>query len=753
MASSLDILLVEDNPADADLLQEMLAELSELDWHLTHVECFRDALARLQQGSFDIVLLDLGLPDASGLGMISQIHHIAPMLPVVVLTGLADEAVGLDALRQGAQDYLFKGQIDDLLLSRALRYAMERSRTQWVMQQQATAIAASRDGIAILNRHQVYVYANQAFARLYGYDEAAVINGKTGQAFYGAAEFARIQQAAGAKLECHGYWSGEVVGQRQDGTTFDQELSITVLPDGGWVCIVRDIRDRKYAEDNLRKSEERYRKLMTTAKDAILVTDRQTGVIIDANLAAEELLGRPLADILGLHQAQLYQLPGSSLASIASPLLTAGELLSHHPAIESMICHASGSPIPVEVTSSAFQVDERELILGIFRDIRDRKAAEIALGQSEARLQAFLDNAETVIYLKDTQGAYSLVNHKFQMLFANGQTSVIGKTDHDLFPPDVADVICANDQKVLAAKTSLEFEEALPQTDYLHTYLSVKFPLFDPSGLPYGVGGILTDITHRKQAETRVLQALAKEKELNELKSRFISTTSHEFRTPLTTILGSTELLEHSSHKWPDEKRRKHYRQIKAAVQHMTQLLDDVLTISKSEAGKLSLKPTSIDLERFCRRLVEEFQAGLGQHHVIQFTCEGHSSTGESDEKVLRQILENLLSNAIKYSAPGSLVRLTLCSQNGVATLRIQDQGIGIPDSDQPHLFEPFHRAGNVGTIAGTGLGLAIAKRAAELHGGELSVESLVNVGTLCTVRLPLNQVQAQPVSGLPFNS
>lgn len=296
----------------------------------------------------------------------------------------------------------------------------------------------------------------------------------------------------------------------------------------------------------------------------------------------------------------------------------------------------------------------------------------------------------------------------------------------------------ANDQSVLEAKAALEWEEIVPQDDGIHTYLSIKFPLYDAVGVAYAVCGISTDITKRKQAEEDVRKALEKEKELGELKSRFVTMASHEFRTPLTTILSSTDLLERYNHKFTEEKRINHLQQIKGAVKHMTSLLNDVLLIGKAEADKLDFQPMMINLEEFCHGLVEEIQITTN-NHLITFCSQAQYSNACLDEKLLRHILSNLLSNAIKYSPQGGTVQFDLVCDRKAVVFHIQDQGIGISEADQAQLFHSFYRASNVGTISGTGLGLAIVKKSVDLHGGEIAVESAVGVGTKFTVTLPLN--------------
>ncbi|MEW5858260.1 MAG: PAS domain S-box protein [Cyanobacteriota bacterium] len=243
----------------------------------------------------------------------------------------------------------------------------------------------------------------------------------------------------------------------------------------------------------------------------------------------------------------------------------------------------------------------------------------------------------------------------------------------------------------------------------------------------------------RKRAEEEIHNALEKEKELNELKSRFVSMTSHEFRTPLATILFSAGLLKTYGFKWTEEKKKIHLDRIQTAVQRMNGMLDEVLLIGKNEAGKTEFNPAPIELETFCQDVVAEMQLTAGDRHSLIFTSKGACPAACIDEKLLRHILSNLLSNAIKYTPGGGMIKCELTCHNREAIFQIKDPGIGIPPQDRQRLFETFHRASNVGNIPGTGLGLAIIKKFVDLHKGQITVESEVGVGTTFTIKLPLN--------------
>jgi signal transduction histidine kinase len=258
---------------------------------------------------------------------------------------------------------------------------------------------------------------------------------------------------------------------------------------------------------------------------------------------------------------------------------------------------------------------------------------------------------------------------------------------------------------------------------------------------------VIRDISDRKTAEEELHKALEKERELSELKSRIITTISHEYRTPLTTILSSAELLENYEHKFSKEKKLTHLQRIQTSTRHLTNLVNDVMFVGQAELGRLEFNPAPLDLEQFCQKLVEELSTGMQNQTTLTSNIRGNCTNACLDEKLLRQILTNLLSNAIKYSPDGGTVRFDLKCADGLADFCIQDSGIGIPEEDLPQLFESFHRASNVGTIPGTGLGLGIVKKCVDLHGGQISVNSMVGVGTTFTVTLPLNYPVTTPRS------
>lgn len=278
------------------------------------------------------------------------------------------------------------------------------------------------------------------------------------------------------------------------------------------------------------------------------------------------------------------------------------------------------------------------------------------------------------------------------------------------------------------------------QSSIYYTNLIKIVCTFLSFGIVLGLYALLhRQMVKRQRAET-IQRTLAQEKELSEHKLRFLSMISHEFRTPLSIILGSAQLLAESSQQWT-EKKLKNLHRIQSSAKLMTKLLTDILTVTRAEAGKMECNPKLIELESFCLNLIEDIQFCSETQHRIKFVSQAQCTHAALDEKLLYSILSNLLSNALKYSPRGGNVHFILSCEPEAVIFQLKDEGIGIPLEDQQALYEPFYRSKNVGDIVGTGLGLAVVKKCLDLHEGQISVESIVGVGTTFTVKIPQRTV------------
>jgi PAS domain S-box-containing protein len=375
-------------------------------------------------------------------------------------------------------------------------------------------------------------------------------------------------------------------------------------------------------------------------------------------------------------------------------------------------------------------------------------ALEAVLTEREGLYRTLAANIPNVtLMMFDHDLRYTLVEGSFWERHGYSKVSIEGKTIWEAFPQQQAQAYVPLYRAVLAGQ---KFSHELERDG--HFYEVHLVPITNEQGEVSAGLVVTTDITQRKQAEadlqrhaveleqrvaerTAELQAsLDQEKQIHELKARFGSMVTHEFRNPLAAIQLSADVLRKFNHKLDDDKRLEHVERILARVKFLSGLLDDILTISKAETVGLDFSPAPLDLEALCRDIIEEIQPGSGPQ--VLFSASGsHMITG--DEKLLHQMISNLLSNAIKYSPNSGVVQVDLYGENDSTVLHISDQGIGIPEDDQKRLFETFHRGRNAAGIPGTGLGLAIAHRAAEAHGGTIAVESDEGIGTTFIVRLP----------------
>lgn len=249
----------------------------------------------------------------------------------------------------------------------------------------------------------------------------------------------------------------------------------------------------------------------------------------------------------------------------------------------------------------------------------------------------------------------------------------------------------------------------------------------------------IIDITERKrieQSRIEIQEALEKEKQLNEIKSRFMSIASHEFRTPLSTILSSATLLSKYINNEDHPKRERHVEKIKNSVRSLNGILEDFLSLGKLEEGKITIKPEIFNIQEFMFSIIEEMNSLLkpGQYISTEQTGE---ETVNTDRRVLKNILINLLTNAIKFSPDGSVIKIVIETNRETISIKVIDKGIGIPEDELENLFSSFYRARNAANIQGTGLGLHIIQRYLDLLRGSINIETELNIGSTFTVSVP----------------
>ncbi|MBW4572748.1 MAG: PAS domain S-box protein [Tolypothrix carrinoi HA7290-LM1] len=658
----------------------------------------------------------------------------------IVITALRDET-GLRGFCQFLRDITYKKVAEETLL-------------RW-----RKAIESSSDAIGITDIDGQGVYVNPAFIELFAYtvEELNAVGGPSA-IFTKKPEFERIKET----VQRGESWRGEVSLQTRIGRIVQIDLRADAIKDAagkiiGTVGIHTDITERKRVEQTLKLRD----RAIAACNNGIMISDAKLpdSPLIYVNAAFERMTGYTAVEVIGRNCRFLQ---GSDTQQPEIKQLRAAIRQEEECTVIIRNYRQDGTLFWNKLNiSPVFDVNGVcTHYIGIQTDVseqqaalRERKLAETILLVLQQRLQYLLDSSPGVIYTCKTSGNYrtTFVSENIVAMLGYQAQEFLSSSSFwasHIHPEDAPQVFAQMSRIFEQEQYNHEYRFLHQDGVYRWIYDQAKL-VRDRAGNPLEIVGYWADISDRKQLEEELRSALEKEKELNELKSRFISMTSHEFRTPLSTILSSCELLEHYRHKWTQEKQLNHLHRIQNAVKRMTEMFNDVLFISKEEAGKLDYRTQTLDLVQYCRHLVEEVQQNLSCHESAQpspriaFSSQYQFMRCCMDENLLEHILSNLLSNAIKYSNIDSTVKFTLTFEDERAIFVIQDQGIGIPQEDLLHLYESFHRATNVGNRQGTGLGLAIVKKCVYIHQGEIFVKSELGVGTTFTVILPLNKADA----------
>jgi PAS domain S-box-containing protein len=487
---------------------------------------------------------------------------------------------------------------------------------------------------------------------------------------------------------------------------------------------------RADAEQRRREAEALQRKTFHESPVALALTTLASGRFLDVNEGFLRFLGRPRADVVGHTTAEIGLWVDPTERSRITEVLRAGRSVRR---AETLANTADGQK------SALYDLDPVVVggvpcILGSVIDISDRKRAERALRESQVRLQGILDHTSAVIYVKDREGRYLLVNRRFQALFHVDEGEVVGRSDFELFPREAAEAFRANDREALLAGAPIEREEIAPQDDGPHTYISLKFPLFDDAGAAVAVCGISTDFTDRKRAaETLALQA-AELRRSNADLEQFAWVASHDLQEPLRMVASFTQLLQRRYDDRLDDEAREFIRFAVDGATRMQTLITDLLSLSRVATRGKPFAP--VDVSAALERALGNLRVAVEESGAT--VTAGALPTVTADAGQLVQLLQNLVGNALKFrgAAPPE-VQVFAERRDGAWEIAVRDRGIGIAPDDGERIFLVFQRLHGRGEYPGTGIGLAICRRIVERLGGRIWVESRVGEGATFRFTVP----------------
>ncbi len=560
--------------------------------------------------------------------------------------------------------------------------------------------------------------------------------------------------------------------------TFANELSNKAYQN---IQQARFISERSVIEKALRDREQKLSVTLQSIGDAVIATD-VNGIIVNMNHIAERLtaftlkeaLNKPLTEVFNIVNAQT----GVKVENPVERVIKEGEIigLANH----TVLIARDGAQYQIADSAAPIKEANGEItgVVLVFRDQTEEYKAQLRLEENERKFRTIFDTSPDAITISRlSDGKFVDFNNGFCQLTGFTREEPTGKSAVELnlwYDPVQRDalistllekhyvdnmeimfrrkdgriIICYTSSRLITVEgnqyilaVNRDVTEKVESVKELERYRNHLEEMIDlrTNELNAANQKLMEEIEKEREVEVKLEETLLREQELSQLKSRFISTTSHEFRTPLTTVLSSAELIQRNIKRLSEEKIIEYTNRIKNSVAYLTKLLEDVITLNKADSGKLAYEPRKINLRELCHEILETSYIFAKDTHKIVFDYFPTETHFNLDEKLMRFILSNLMVNAYKYSPEGGIVTFLVEKNEKGLIFKIEDEGIGIPEEDKLHLFEPFHRSKNCDDIPGTGLGLSIVKKSVEIQNGTISFESELMKGTRFMVTIPQN--------------
>ncbi len=782
------MLLIEANHAAASALHDALTRDSRSHVALDCAERLEAGIALLAQRPYAMVLLALDLPDSRGLATFTQLHHRYPHMPVVVCTDSADEQVALTAVQAGAQDYIVKGVANWALAPHVIRYALERHQAHLALHASElrfrAMIESSGDVINLLDANGSIRYTSPSVMAVLGYQPEELL-GRSGfellhpdDAATMGSLFVQVLQQPEAKI------AAQCRYQHKDGTWRWLNAIVTnLLADRNVQALVvnyRDVTARKQAEAQRDQSERMFRLLAETMEDLIWQADAQF-VFTYASPSVEKLYGYSPAAFVGKSLLELMPVYAHARANVK--MSEQMDRLRHgigdkQGSVQLEQLRRDGSTFWAEILVSAHYDQAGALVSfqGVTRDISARKQAALQLEERVRERTAELEiirqrlevatraagmgiwewdpATDRLIWDEQMLKLYGLTSVEF-----NGTSATFRRAIHPADLPLQIKLFMGAMRGELAYDS--EFRVIWPdgtERDLKANAVTLR----GTNGRVERIIGVNYDITLRKQAENLLHRNKEHLRRVNSeleramrMKDEFLASMSHELRTPLNSILGFAEALQELIYGSLNERQMRALENIASSGRHLLALINDILDLSKTEAGKLELQLEPCSLDEICQTSLALVK-GLAhkRHQSLAFSIIPTQISLQADMRRLKQVLINLLSNAIKFTPEGGAIGLDvqLKPESQTIYLSVWDHGIGISAADLPKLFQPFVQLDSSLTRqhTGTGLGLSLVQRLVALHGGFIEVTSTLGEGSRFTVVLPWRPVPMLRESYVP---
>ncbi len=731
----MQILLIEDNPGDIRIIKELLSEAKELKFNLHSAENLLKGLTCIAENSFDIILLDLMLPDSSGIETLEQILEKDSKCPIIVLTGTDNLKLAIQAVKVGAQDYLVKGQIESNPLLRSIFHAIDRHKMRKTIESLVEnlqknelrlrkIIEENADSIIIVDKKGIVRFVNPIAEKFFERDRNEFIGEK-----FGYATGPENQEITVLHL------SGEIAIAEINAVEIEWEGEIANL------LTIRDVSEHRRYELRLQESEKRYRDLFEKSPYPILILNK-SGVVVDCNSSLEQILELNRKELVNRYYAE-------------TPLVIP-EYLDLFDKIHSEILKGN-FPNPIEIkylktikneiiwlklNFSSIKIDNQALIYVLIQDITAIKQSEQEVKRLEQilhEMNALIEDAPLAILLVHAKGKILRANQKALNLFQIQIHDVLNLDIFDLFSSKNIEIIkkhYTEDIHILSGPTKIEITIQRKEGKTVDVEITSKLIKIADNII---IQSFFSDITDRKIYERNLQELLDKLITSLEFKSKFLATMSHELRTPLNAIIGFTSLLHDGSYGQLNKDQMEFLEDVTSEADHLKRLIDTILDFSLIDMGKFELAIENFKLLPILQEIVSIV------HHLfkkkgLKINLEGVNEKIhiKGDPLRFKQILYNLIDNAIKFTEDGHITFRCMAREDSWE-FQVEDTGIGIAEDDYDLVFREFGRIKNIksSNVSGSGIGLALTKRLVELHGGEIWFESEVGKGTIFSFTLP----------------
>jgi PAS domain S-box-containing protein len=464
--------------------------------------------------------------------------------------------------------------------------------------------------------------------------------------------------------------------------------------------------------------------------------------LVDVNDAFLTISGIPKQDVIGKQPRELglFREQPEDAEMLIEAIVRQGRFSN----IELRVIGKHGNVIVGLFSGELISNQGMDYLLATMIDITERKWMEETLRIRDATLTAIIENQPGLLWLKDPESRFLAVNSQFaRMCGLQRPEDIVGKTDLDVWPLELADKYRTDDQMIIQSNQPLMVEELVSDQGEMKWFETFKTPIFDDWGKVIGTTGYARDITARKQTEAALQRATDTAFAAVVAQNKLLSTVAHEFRTPLMLLQSSLEILDRYSDRLSEAKRSMQQQRIRSAARQLIGLANTVLTYTRMEKDAVKGPSVScdIDIGRLCRVIAEETQAAWAEEHRFEITIGFEEASLVLDPVLFRRILENLLTNAFRYTPPSRAVFFKVNRDCDWLCLTIADEGIGIEEEDQPHVFELLFRGRNVGQSRGMGMGLSIVSESVQQMEGTITLHSAIGLGTTFVVHLPWREV------------